>query len=71
MKKATGFLKRGLRIDEKERTGERWRRRHEREKVKKKCECRGRYLCVRRDAKMGKMYTEDFMRETACVIDAC
>lgn len=35
MKKATGFLKRGLRIDEKERTGERWRRRHEREKVKK------------------------------------
>lgn len=35
MKKATGFLKRGLRIDEKERKGERWRRRHEREKVKK------------------------------------
>lgn len=37
----------------------------------KRCECRGRYLCVRRDAKMGKMYTEDFMRATACVIDAC
>lgn len=35
MKKATGFLKRGLRIYDKERKGERWRRRREREKVKK------------------------------------